>query len=106
MPLYSEGPRTQSFLVLALLSTGSQPRTTSCLWPLRGERSGRRTRVEGETANKQKKQRHAEGRTASRVSVSSEVRDHSVSVNRSRHSNSKEEHPENSNKRLLETETQ
>lgn len=62
--------------------------------------------MEGETANKQKKQRHAEGRTASRVSVSSEVRDHSVSVNRSRHSNSKEEHPENSNKRLLETETQ
>ena len=106
MPLYSEGPRAQSFLVLALLSTGSQPRTASRLWPLRGERSGRRTRVEGETANKQKKQRHAKGRTASRVSMSSEVRDHSVSVNRSRRRRCKEEHPENSNKRLLETETQ
>ena len=35
-----------------------------------------------------------------------EIRDHSVSVNESRTPNPKKEHPENSNKRLLETETQ
>ena len=35
-----------------------------------------------------------------------EIRDHSVSVNESRTPNPKKEHPENSNKRLVETETQ
>lgn len=62
--------------------------------------------MEEETANKQKKQRHAEWEEMHLEYQYPEIRDYSVSVNESRMPNRKKEHPENSNKRLLETETQ
>ena len=87
---YNEGhnhnhPQGQSFLVLPLLIISRQPRTTSHLWPSEEREVGEVDGGKGGNNKQMKKQTDIQREEMYlEISISSEIRDNSVSINESR----------------------